>query len=133
MRDLIARAAQIFGLKVADLTGRSREHHIVEARQAAAYALRTRYAKLSLQAIGNLLGDRDHTTIIWAIKVVEQRLDDDPTSTYAGQVRELLDTPPTTPEPAPIERPTVRATIARRRAAGGPLIRLRGYRWALTA
>ena len=76
-RDLIATVAAHFDLTPADLTGRSRMRHITEARQVAAWVLR-RASPLSLEAIGRLLGHRDHTTIIYAIEQIEQRMAADP-------------------------------------------------------
>jgi chromosomal replication initiation ATPase DnaA len=70
---ILAAVAAHFGLSMADLSGRSRLHHIVLARQAAAWALR-RATPLSLSAIGQLLGGRDHKTILHAIAQTESRM-----------------------------------------------------------
>jgi chromosomal replication initiator protein len=73
MHTVITEAAALFGVDARALTNRSRLRHIVEARQAAAYALRARYPSISLSTIGALLGGRDHTTIIYALRAAERR------------------------------------------------------------
>jgi chromosomal replication initiator protein len=92
-RDLIASVASAFDVTVADLSGRSRQRHIAEARQAAAWVLR-RASPLSLEQIGRLLGGRDHTTIIHAVAQIEQRVAADPA--YAAQLHSLLPQRPLT-------------------------------------
>lgn len=87
-RDLLARVANAFDLSPADLIGRSRMHVVVEARQAAAWVLRRACPALALADIGHLLGGRDHTTVIYSLKQVEQRLAIDPA--YAAQLHSLL-------------------------------------------
>ncbi|MDQ2995430.1 MAG: hypothetical protein M3R61_00010 [Chloroflexota bacterium] len=86
-RDLIAHVARAFDVRVADLTGRSRMSAIVEARQVACWVLRRACPALALADIGRLL-HRDHTTVIYSLKQVEQRLDIDPV--YAAQLHSLL-------------------------------------------
>lgn len=63
---LLETAAQTFEVPCAASIGQSRQRHIVQARQAVAWALRQIHPELSLASIGDLLGGRDHTTIIWA-------------------------------------------------------------------
>jgi chromosomal replication initiation ATPase DnaA len=55
------------------LIGRSRKRPIVEARQAAMWAIRQRYPSLSLETIGTLLGGRHYSTVMHALAAVEQR------------------------------------------------------------
>lgn len=84
---LIAQTARVFGVDPDVLVGRSRTAYVTSARQAAAYVLRLRFQQLSLHEIGTLLGGRDHTTIIHALKAVANRTRCDPA--YAAQVRIL--------------------------------------------
>lgn len=104
MHDLIALAARLFGVSVAAITGPGRARYVVEARQAAAYALRMRYKTLSLVEIGKLLGRHDHSTIIWAIKAAQARAARDPG--YARRLAQLLAAPveqaTAPPPPAPV-------------------------------
>lgn len=77
LRDLLDTVASAFDVTVADLAGPSRTQHIVLARQAAAWALR-KTTPLSLEAIGRLLGGRDHTTISYSLTQIERRCAADP-------------------------------------------------------
>ena len=73
MEELIDEAARLFDISREELTGSSRTREVVLARQAAAWALRKRYPDLTLVRIGELLGGRNHATIIAAVERAEQR------------------------------------------------------------
>ena len=94
---LIALVASAFGLTAEDLTGRSRRRYLVEARQAAAWVLRRAYPAISLEEIGRLLGHRDHTTIIYSLEQVEQRIAGD--VQLRAQLHSLVPEHPTQPSP----------------------------------
>lgn len=66
-REILEEVAAKHGLRVDDLRSKSRLHVLVAARQEASFRLRTELG-LSLPAIGRLLGGRDHTTILHAVK-----------------------------------------------------------------
>jgi len=70
---LIITVGEAFDVTPAALTSRSQKRYIFEARAAAAWLLRMCYPVLGLVEIGELLGGRDHTTIINALSRVEQR------------------------------------------------------------
>lgn len=70
---IIYRVAKGHGVSFADIKGTSRKQKYVLARQEAAYRLRMERG-LTLQQIGKLLGHKDHTTILHAIKTHEKRL-----------------------------------------------------------
>jgi len=70
---IIYRVAKSHGVSFADIKGTSRKQMYVLARQEAAYRLRMERG-LTLQQIGKLLGHKDHTTILHAIKTHEKRL-----------------------------------------------------------
>lgn len=59
-----------------DLTGLSRKRPIVIGRQIANHLIK-KYTKLSLTAIGNIFGGRDHSTVIYSIDVVSDLSDTD--------------------------------------------------------
>lgn len=65
--------AEFFDINPNDLIGRSRKKEYVEARQIAMYLLRE-ILGLSYPYIGEKLGKRDHTTVIYACEKVEQEL-----------------------------------------------------------
>ena len=70
---IIYRVAKAHEISVADIKGSCRKKYIVAARQEAAWRLREE-RKLTLNQIGSLLGHKDHTTILHAIKAHEKRL-----------------------------------------------------------
>src|SRR5690606_12092387 len=70
--DIIAATAQYFKLSVDDLYGSSRSQSIATARQIAMYLCRER-TNLSLPKIGQLFGNRDHTTVMYAYKKIRDR------------------------------------------------------------
>ncbi|WP_336632049.1 MULTISPECIES: chromosomal replication initiator protein DnaA [unclassified Microbacterium] len=69
--DIIAATAQYFRLTVDDLYGSSRSQSVATARQIAMYLCRER-TNLSLPKIGQLFGNRDHTTVMYACKKIAQ-------------------------------------------------------------
>ena len=68
--------AEHFGLRPDDLTGRKRTKEIAGARQIAMYLLREEN-DLSLPAIGDQLGGRDHSTVRYGVERVAEDLDHD--------------------------------------------------------
>jgi chromosomal replication initiator protein len=74
IRDLVAEA---YGLTPDDLVGKSRKRRIVDARHVAMHFCK-QTTSLSLEAIGNRFGGRDHSTVIHACRAVQARLDTDP-------------------------------------------------------
>lgn len=74
--------ADRYGLSVLDLLSDRRAPSVAKPRQVAMYLCRE-LTTLSLPAIGKRFGNRDHSTVIHAIRRVEQRLE-------AGE-RELID------------------------------------------
>ena len=86
--DLIGQVADLFDLTRADLTSASRKRHVVAARQAAAWVLRHAYPQISLQTIGEQLGGRDHSTVIHAVRLIEELRTRD--ADMDGDVRSLL-------------------------------------------
>lgn len=67
--DIISATAQYFKLTVDDLYGSSRSQSVATARQIAMYLCRER-TSLSLPKIGQLFGNRDHTTVMYAYKKI---------------------------------------------------------------
>lgn len=75
-------AAAQAGLTVDDLCGRRRDRIAREARNIAIHLTREMTA-LSLPQIGQLYGDRDHTTVLNSIRRIEGLLEQDPDITAA--------------------------------------------------
>lgn len=67
--EIISETAQYFELTVEDLYGSSRSQVIAMARQIAMYLCRE-LTSLSLPKIGQLFGNRDHTTVMYANKKI---------------------------------------------------------------
>ena len=67
-----------FDIPIESLRAKTRIHRVVIARQVAIHLCRT-LTDLSLVQIGKRFGGRDHSTILHAIKKIEQRCTDDPT------------------------------------------------------
>jgi chromosomal replication initiator protein len=70
---IIAQTAAYFGVSIEELTGPSRGRHLVMARQIAMYLCRE-LTGLSLPKIGNQFGNRDHTTVMYADRKINQLL-----------------------------------------------------------
>ena len=70
---IIQTVAEHFGITMADIAGTKRNNEIVVPRQIAMYLCR-KMTDASLKNIGNLLGKRDHTTIINGEKKIEAEL-----------------------------------------------------------
>jgi len=66
----VAVASQ-FGLGVSDMSSPVRARSVARPRQLAMYLARELTGK-SLPEIGRLFGDRDHTTVIHAIRAIEK-------------------------------------------------------------
>jgi len=73
---VIEIVAEFFGLTKDDLLNERRTREIVRARQVAMYFLR-HYLNLPLKQIGNIMGGRDHSTVIHGIEKVENILEKD--------------------------------------------------------
>jgi chromosomal replication initiator protein len=69
--DIINHTAEYFKLSVDDLYGSSRSQAIATARQIAMYLCRE-MTSLSLPKIGQLFGNRDHTTVMYANKKIAE-------------------------------------------------------------
>ncbi|MDR1906791.1 MAG: chromosomal replication initiator protein DnaA [Puniceicoccales bacterium] len=70
------KVAEFYSLKTADLLGKRRPANIAMARQIAMYLGRTLTAQ-SLVDIGLAFGGRDHGTVIYACKSVENMMEQD--------------------------------------------------------
>lgn len=70
---IIQTVADHYGITIADISGNKRNNEIVVPRQIAMYLCR-KMTDASLKNIGNLLGKRDHTTIINGHNKIETEL-----------------------------------------------------------
>lgn len=68
--DIIKKVCSFYDIKSTLLKGPKRDASLVKARQIAMYLLK-KELRLTFEEIGNLLGGRDHTTIIHGVEKVE--------------------------------------------------------------
>ncbi len=68
--DIQKKVCEHFGLKMADLHGARRSRHLARPRQMAMYLCKQLTTK-SLPDIGRSFGGRDHTTVLHAVRKVE--------------------------------------------------------------
>lgn len=75
-RELISMISKQFQIKTSDLKGSSRKADLVLPRQIAMYLLR-KELELPLMEIGEILGGRDHTTILHGVRKISQKFSSD--------------------------------------------------------
>jgi chromosomal replication initiator protein len=77
-KDFIQKlTADAFGVKITDMKSKRRTKAVVLPRQVAMYLCRN-FAGASLPEIGNFFGGKDHSTVIHACKVIEEKKEKDP-------------------------------------------------------
>ena len=72
MEDVVRKVVEITGVDENNIVGKSRKKEIVEARQTAMFLCRS-LLDASLSSVGLFFGGRDHTTVMHAIKTIEQK------------------------------------------------------------
>jgi len=72
-KEIISHVASFFNLKIIDILSPKRDKEIAYARQIIMYLLRSDL-KTPLMEIGRLLGDRDHTTIMYGVEKITSLL-----------------------------------------------------------
>jgi chromosomal replication initiator protein len=88
--DIIDRVAAKFGLPIVRILSSERSREVALPRQIAMYLLREE-AKLSLTQIGETLGGRDHTTILYGCEKIADMLErDDRLRRQVIEIRERL-------------------------------------------
>ena len=83
---IIRETAKYYNIKEEELTGQSRSKNTVMARQVSMHLMRT-LTNLSLTAIGEQHGGRNHATVLSSIRKVEELLKSDPG--MAGVIRDI--------------------------------------------
>ena len=88
--EIVSRVADTFGVTVERLLSRDRSRQVALPRQIAMYLLREE-ANISLPQIGEVLGGRDHTTIMYGCdKITEMLESDDRLRRQVGEIKEKL-------------------------------------------
>lgn len=89
-KDVLKAVENVFGVSEERLLGRDRSREVALPRQIAMYLLR-KEANTSLPQIGETLGGRDHTTVLYACEKVADLLErDDRLRRQVLEVREKL-------------------------------------------
>ena len=70
--DILKDVAELHKITVAELRGRRRFRHVVEARHAAIWVLRQINPKMSEQRIAEAVGLTDHTTVSYALAKLDK-------------------------------------------------------------
>jgi chromosomal replication initiator protein len=73
---IVREVAEFYGVDMRAMTGRGRSRNIVVPRQVAMYLLREE-TESSLVDIGQLLGGRDHTTVMYGCEKITEELNTD--------------------------------------------------------
>jgi chromosomal replication initiator protein len=73
-----------FAITARELTGKSRTQTVSLPRQIAMYLLRE-HTESSLEDVGRIFGNRDHTTVLYAVNKIRERAQKD------RMFKELLD------------------------------------------
>ena len=73
---IISEVGRTYGISPQDIRSNKRSANISNARQISAYIVRE-ITQISMSAIGEELGGRDHSTIVYAIQQVEKNMDKD--------------------------------------------------------
>ena len=71
--DILEKVCQHFGVSQQHVIGKSRKRDYVQVRQVSMY-LAQKYTKMPASRIGQLIGGRDHSTVIHSCSAIEQRL-----------------------------------------------------------
>ncbi len=88
--ELVEAVAAVFGISTERLLSRERSAEVALPRQVAMYLLREE-AQMSLPQIGDLLGGRDHTTVIHGCQKISELLEhDDKLRRQVASLREQL-------------------------------------------
>lgn len=87
---ILKESAGSFGLNTAELLSKSRLQHRVRARQTAAYIIRESMG-LSYPSIAQLMGGRDHTTVINSVKKVKDAIETQKTTFDYGFIQRTIE------------------------------------------
>lgn len=76
--DIMSLITGEFAISARDLTGKSRTQMVSLPRQVAMYLIRE-HTENSLEDVGRIFGGRDHTTVLYAVNKIRERLQRDRT------------------------------------------------------
>jgi chromosomal replication initiator protein len=86
IQTIIDAVTDFYGVKLSDLQSKRRHRSITVPRQVCMYLARKRTG-YSLEEIGGYFGGRDHTTVMHAIRTIDDRVQQD--TQFAGEITQL--------------------------------------------
>jgi chromosomal replication initiator protein len=72
-KQIISSVADFFEVDKKEITSRSRKKKLIKPRQVAIYLMR-KHTKMSFPEIGQTIGGRDHSTVIYACEKIEKEI-----------------------------------------------------------
>ena len=84
--DILEKVCRHYNVEQRQVFSKSRKRDLVQVRQISMY-LAQKYTKMPAGRIGQLIGNRDHSTVIHSCNTVEQRLKVD--TTFSDEVRSI--------------------------------------------
>lgn len=84
---IITEVGKVYSITADDMRSQKRSAQISTARQVAIYVV-SRITGLSYSSIGQEFGNRDHSTIVYAINKVKSTMDKDPS--FKGMVEDMV-------------------------------------------
>ena len=85
--DIIMEVARTFNVTPADIVSKKRQSNISLARQVTVHVMKE-VSQHTLKTIGEILGGRDHSTIIYSNEQVEEMMKRDPT--FKATVQDII-------------------------------------------
>lgn len=77
---ILRAVAEHFDVRLADLRSRNRQRQVAYPRQIAMFLCKDMIPKLSYAEIGEALGGKDHTTVLYAVNKIAKEVKSDPST-----------------------------------------------------
>ena len=84
---ILEEVSRSYGVSAADIKGKKRTQNIAEARKMCMYIVR-QVCELSMEDIGKEFGGRDHSTVVYSISNVEEKMEKD--SFYRSNIEDII-------------------------------------------
>lgn len=85
---ILSEVSRTMNVSVEDIRGKKHSAPISRARQVAIYVVREVVGSLSMDAIGQHFGGRDHSTIVYTIQKVESQMEKD--DAFKGLIKDIV-------------------------------------------
>ena len=77
IESILRAVAEHFDVRISDLRSRNRQRQVSYPRQLTMYLCKNMISKLSYSEIGESLGGKDHTTVLYAVQKIEKEIKGD--------------------------------------------------------